>query len=115
MTAASSAGTVAVLGGTGPEGSGLALRWAKAGIEVIIGSRDAARAREAADRIRERAGGNVSGAENGDAASRADTIVLTVPFTAQQSTLKGIRESVRAGQTLVDCTVPLAAAIGGRA
>ncbi len=116
MTAAARPGVIAVLGGTGPEGSGLALRWVRAGFEVIIGSRDGARAQEAATKIRERLGqGSVSGAENSEAVARADTVVLTVPFTAQQSTLKSVKAAFRPGQTLVDVTVPLEVAVGGRA
>lgn len=110
------AGRVAVLGGTGAEGGALALRWAVAGIPITIGSRDAARAEEAARRIMETLGGraDVAGAENPAAVSAAETVVLTVPFVAQAATLKAVREALRPGQVLVDCTVPLATAVGGR-
>ncbi|HZT08141.1 MAG TPA: NADPH-dependent F420 reductase [Chloroflexota bacterium] len=108
--------TIAVIGGTGPEGSGLALRWARAGFPVAIGSRDASRAGEMAARIQQRVGGGrVYGAENVAAAASAEIVVLTVPFAAQQTTLKAIRGALRPGQVVVDVTVPLAAAIGGRA
>jgi NADPH-dependent F420 reductase len=116
MAAVPNPGVVAVLGGTGPAGSGLALRWAKAGINIVIGSRDVGRAQETAQWIRDRvSGANVEGAENAQAVDRADTIVLTVPFSAQQPTLKSIKASLRPGQTLVDVTVPLETTVGGRA
>ncbi len=108
---------VVVIGGTGDQGYGLALRWAKAGKRVIIGSRKRERAEEAAARVRAAAGGspNVEGAENSEAVTRAPLVVLTVPFAAQIATLKNIKEHLCQGQTLVDVTVPLEAAIGGAA
>ncbi len=102
---------IAIVGGTGPEGSGLAQRWARAGETVIIGSRDAERARQAAGRI---AAGNVSGAENAAAVAAADVVVLTVPFTGQAATLKQLKPAFRDGAILIDATVPLAAGVGGR-
>jgi NADPH-dependent F420 reductase len=110
-------GRIAVVGGTGPEGSGLALRWARAGLDVVIGSRQAARGEEAAEAIRSQVGPNarVQGAANAEAVALAETIVLTVPFNAQLDTLKSVASSLRPGQVLVDCTVPLASAVGGRA
>lgn len=110
-------GRIAILGGTGPTGSGLAMRWAKAGLDVTIGSREPSRAEAAAQRVRAAAGpdARVSGLANADAAARADTVVLTVPFAAQASTLKSVEAALRPGQVLVDCTVPLATAVGGRA
>jgi 8-hydroxy-5-deazaflavin:NADPH oxidoreductase len=110
-------GPIAVLGGTGPEGSGLALRWARAGLDVIIGSRDAARAETSAMQLRDQAGepAKLRGLDNLSAVQQAETIVLTVPFNAQLSTLKTVESALRPGQVLVDCTVPLAAAVGGRA
>jgi|SRR5579871_2596083 len=109
-------GTIAVLGGTGPEGSGLVRRWVRAGMHVLIGSRSADRASEAARAIRERAGGAVSleGYSNRDAADRADTIVLAVPFAAQQALIKEIESALQPGKVVVDITVPLATAVGGR-
>ena len=73
---------IAIVGGTGPEGSGLALRWARAGESVIIGSRDAERAKAAAARIAEKVGplGSVEGADNATAVKMSDIVVLTVPF-----------------------------------
>jgi NADPH-dependent F420 reductase len=108
---------VAVLGGTGAEGSGLALRWAKAGIPIIIGSRDGGRAAAAAEKLRAAAGprAEVSGLENPEAASKADLVVLTVPFAAQLGTLSSVKEQLRPETILVDVTVPLATAVGGRA
>ena len=73
---------IAILGGTGPAGTGLALRWASAGETIIIGSRDAARAQQTAEAIRKRVGANaqVSGMENSAACAATDLLVLTVPF-----------------------------------
>jgi NADPH-dependent F420 reductase len=109
--------TVAILGGTGAEGSGLALRWASAGWHTIIGSREAERAIAAADRIRSAAGSDaiVEGRTNPEAAARARLVVLTVPFAAQVATIQNVREHLAEGTILVDVTVPLATAVGGRA
>lgn len=109
--------TIAILGGTGPEGFALALRWAKAGVDVIIGSRDAKRAQESADKIKERVGGEVtvSGEENSVACGRADLLVLTVPFEGHAGLLKQLKPFIRKGAIVVDTTVPLAASVGGRA
>ena len=107
---------IAVLGGTGPEGFGLALRWAQAGETVIIGSRDARRAQEAADRIKQRVGSaNISGAENAGACAASDLLVLTIPFEGHAALLKALRPVMRPGSVLIDTTVPLAASVGGRA
>jgi NADPH-dependent F420 reductase len=107
---------IAVVGGTGPEGSGLALRWARAGESVIIGSRDAERAKAAAAQLAERIGhlGSVEGAENSVAVKMCDTVVLTVPFGGQAELLKQLKLSFRNGTILIDATVPLATAVGGR-
>jgi NADPH-dependent F420 reductase len=109
--------TIAVLGGTGAEGFGLALRWAQAGETVIIGSRDAKRAQEAADRIKQQAGesGNISGMENAAACAAADLLVLTIPFEGHAALLKQLKPALRPGSIVVDATVPLAASVGGRA
>jgi len=106
-----------VIGGTGDEGYGLALRWAKQGYEVVIGSRDAAKARSAANKIRDAAGRNsrVTGLVNPEAASKADVVVVTVPFAALIDTIKSIRSSLRPGQIVVNVTVPLETAVGGSA
>lgn len=98
--------TIAVIGGTGPEGSGLALRWAAAGHRVIIGSRDAARAQAAAAELAAKAHGAVEGADIVDAAKRAEIAVLAVPFSAQLETAKRMAGEL-AGKILVDVTVPL--------
>lgn len=107
---------VSVIGGTGAQGRGLALRWAAAGYEVIVGSREAARARAAAHEMKAVLGGaaRVSGASNQEAAAWASVVVLTVPFASQVAALKQIREHVAAGSLLVDVTVPLEPAVGGR-
>ena len=109
--------SIAVIGGTGPAGTGLALRWARAGESIIIGSRDAQRAQQAAAQIQLKAGGasRVSGMENSQACAAADLLVLTVPFEAQADLLKQLKPSISAGSILVDATVPLAASVGGRA
>lgn len=108
--------TVAIVGGTGAEGSGLAWRWARAGEAVIIGSRDAARAAERAAEIASRApGARIEGRENAAAVAVADVVVLTVPFSAHAGTLRHIRPAFRPGAVLIDTTVPLAATVGGKA
>jgi len=99
------------VGATGAEGFGLALRFARAGAHVLIGSRDLQKARDAA----QRAGpGKVEGRLNPDAVSEAGIVLLTIPLQAQIATLKSLRSSFRPGAILVDATVPLEAAIGGR-
>ena len=108
--------SVAVVGGTGQEGFGLALRWAVAGIDVIIGSRDAARADEAAARLSDRIPtASVRGMANSEAVATARTVVVTVPFAGQAAIYKSLLESLRPETVVVDCTVPVAAAVGGRA
>lgn len=114
---------IAVIGGTGDLGFGLALRWARAGAQVLIGSRDEKKAREAAERAKATAVSgafpsfahslSVAGLENAQAAAQASLVVLTVPFPAQVGILKSIRGSLREA-ILVDATVPLAATVGGR-
>jgi len=108
---------IAVIGGTGPAGMGLALRWARAGETVIIGSRDAARAQQTAETIRSRAGANaqISGMENSAACAATDLLMLTVPFEGQAALLKQLKAAIRPGSILIDATVPLAAGVGGRA
>jgi 8-hydroxy-5-deazaflavin:NADPH oxidoreductase len=108
---------IAIIGGTGPAGMGLALRWARAGETIIIGSRDAQRADQAAESIRQKIGDHtkVSGLENADACAAADILMLTVPFEGQAVLLKQLKPSITAGSVLIDATVPLAASVGGRA
>ena len=106
---------VAVVGGTGAEGSGLALRFAKAGLRVLIGSRKLDRAQAVAREIEAQAGaGEVTGHTNPDAVSKAAIVILTVPLSAQVETLKSIRTNFVSDAILVDATVPLEIAIGGR-
>ena len=107
---------VPIIGGTGSLGMGLALRWAKAGVPVIVGSRSADRADEAAANVSEKVpDAQVEGLENGEAATRGDIVVMTVPFRSQSENLTNLKEVLKPGQILVDATVPLAAAISGRA
>jgi 8-hydroxy-5-deazaflavin:NADPH oxidoreductase len=106
---------LAVIGGTGAEGSGLALRFAKAGLRVLIGSRNLDRAQAAAKEIAAQAGTDeVTGHANSEAVSKAAIVILTVPLAAQVETLKSIRTNFQSGAILVDATVPLEIAIGGR-
>jgi hypothetical protein len=115
--------TIAIVGGTGPEGSGLALRWGQAGETVVIGSRDGKRAVEAAEKLSQQIRGtgahagapDISGAENKAACESADVVVLTVPFEVHAEILKQLKPALHAGQILIDTTVPLAASVGGRA
>ncbi len=107
---------IPIIGGTGALGAGLATRWAQAGVPVVLGSRSAERAGEAAAKVRAAVpGADVSGFENGEAAKRGEIVFLTVPFRAQSENLNNLREALSPGQILVDCTVPLAAAVGGKA
>ncbi len=102
--------TIAVLGGTGKEGGGLALRWAHKGHKVIIGSRTAERAQEAADTMNATLGGSsVVGAANPDAAAQADIIVLAVPYAAQQ--LQGMVKTFAFWPQLAMGQPPLAPAL----
>ena len=114
---------IAVIGGTGDLGFGLALRWARAGAQVVIGSRDQKKAREAAERVKATAVSgafpsfvhslSVAGMENAEAAAQASVVVLAVPFPAQPGILKSLRASLR-DAILVDTTVPLATTVGGK-
>jgi NADPH-dependent F420 reductase len=108
---------IAILGGTGPAGQGLALRWARAGETIIIGSRDAHRAEKCAAQIKSRAGttAKVSGMENYAACAATNILMLTVPFEGQASFLKQMKTAITPGTVLIDATVPLAAGVGGRA
>ena len=107
---------IPIIGGTGALGYGLALRWARAGQPVVIGSRKPERATEAAEKVRAAApDAEVEGLENAEAAGRGPIVFLTVPFRAQSETLTNLKGALSEGQILVDCTVPLAAAISGKA
>jgi 8-hydroxy-5-deazaflavin:NADPH oxidoreductase len=107
---------IPIIGATGALGWGLAMRLAAAGQPVVIGSRSADRAEEAARRVREAVdGAGVEGLVNEEAARRGPIVFLTVPFRAQAENLYNLREALEPGQILVDCTVPTAAAVGGKA
>lgn len=100
--------TIAVLGGTGKEGKGLAYRWAKAGYRVLIGSRESAKAQAAAAEVMNLLEGDaiVEGLINREAAQKADIVVLTVPYAAHKSTLESVKDALK-GKILIDVTVPL--------
>ncbi len=106
---------IGILSGTGPEGSGVAYRWARAGEEIIIGSRDAQRAAETAARLRSRIGASakISGADNASAAAQCEIVVLTVPFSGHAALLKQLKTVWKPGTIVIDTTVPLAATVGG--
>ena len=107
---------VAVIGASGALGFGLAIRLAASGVAIVIGSREKARAEETARlALEEVPGGSFSGLENPAAAASAPTVILSVPFRSQAETLKGIAEGLAPGSLLIDATVPLAAAVGGKA
>jgi NADPH-dependent F420 reductase len=117
---------VAIVGASGALGFGLALRLGQAGVSVTIGSREQARAVEAAERARAATDrrstgstidqpGDFRGAENAEAIAGAGTVILSVPFRNQSETLKNLREAFAPGTLLIDATVPLAAAVSGRA
>jgi NADPH-dependent F420 reductase len=106
---------VTIVGATGNLGFGLALRLGRAGVPVTIGSRDAGRAQDAAARAAARVpDGTFAGAANADAVAGGATVILSVPFASQAETLKGLKEAFSEGQLLIDATVPLAVATGGR-
>lgn len=107
---------VTIVGATGDLGFGLALRLAQGGIPVVIGSRDAGRAADAAERVTAAVpGADARGLANPDAVAAAgELVVLSVPFASQASTLRSIREQLKPGTLLLDVTVPLATAVGGR-
>jgi len=107
---------IPIVGGTGALGFGLALRLAAAGRHVVIGSRDAGRAEEAARKVRDQVPeAEVEGAEGPEAATRGPIVFLTVPFRAQSENLTNLKGALGPGQILVDSTVPLAAAVSGKA
>ena len=107
---------IPIIGGTGALGYGLAVRWAQAGQPVVIGSREAKRAEEAAERVGAQApDAQVEGLQNAEAVARGPIVFLAVPFRAQSETLTNLKEALAPGQLLVDCTAPLAAAISGKA
>jgi 8-hydroxy-5-deazaflavin:NADPH oxidoreductase len=108
-------GPVTIIGGSGDLGYGLALRFGHAGVPVVIGSRDAGKAHDTAARLREQvAGQRFDGDENGVACEGSDAVVLCVPFASQAPTLKAVADHLSSGQLLIDATVPLATAVGGK-
>jgi 8-hydroxy-5-deazaflavin:NADPH oxidoreductase len=114
--ASSTPDPVAVIGASGALGFGLAIRLARAGVPIVIGSREAARAEETAARAAEAVpDGSFSAHANAGAANAADTIILSVPFRNQSETLTNLKGTLTAGQLLIDATVPLAAAVSGKA
>jgi NADPH-dependent F420 reductase len=107
---------VCIVGGTGALGFGLALRLGRQGVPIVIGSRDAARAEEAARRAQELVpNGSFAGLENTEAVQRAQVVILSVPFRSQSETLTNLKTALKPEQLLVDATVPLAAAVSGKA
>ncbi|GAA0533343.1 NADPH-dependent F420 reductase [Saccharopolyspora subtropica] len=98
--------TVGVLGGTGAQGRGLAIRWAKAGLKVVIGSRNAERAEQAAAEIRGIAGGDVTGQHNAGCAAASDIVLAALPWEGHAETLKSLQAQL-AGKIVVDCVNPL--------
>ncbi|MGH3933143.1 MAG: NADPH-dependent F420 reductase [Pseudonocardiaceae bacterium] len=99
--------TIGVLGGTGPQGRGLAYRWALGGLSVVIGSRDAERAQGVAAALRERSGSHrVRGADNVGCAAESDLVLVAVPFTGHATLLAALREPL-AGKVVIDCVNPL--------
>jgi NADPH-dependent F420 reductase len=107
---------IPIIGGTGALGYGLALRWARAGRPVVIGSRSEERAAQAATKLSQAVpDAEIEGLPNEVAARQGPIVFLTVPFRAQSENLNNLRESLEPGQLLVDCTVPLAAAVSGKA
>lgn len=108
--------TIAIVGGTGDQGFGLALRLGRAGESIVIGSREAERGARAAERAVERLGdtARITGAANEEAVRGADVIFVTVPFAGQADILRSIAEHLGEGQIVCDCTSPLATAVGGR-
>jgi hypothetical protein len=107
MTASSALPRIAILGGTGREGSGLALRWAHAGYAVTLGSRSADKAQAGAAELNQLLGREaIRGSDNASAAEGADIVVLTVPYSAQQATVREVSAALQ-GKILIDVTVPL--------
>jgi NADPH-dependent F420 reductase len=108
--------TVPIIGATGALGFGVAARLARAGTPIVIGSRDLGRAQQAAERLRALVPeADVEGLENPDAAQRGQIVLLCVPFRNQSENLTNLKAVLKPGQILVDATVPLAAAVSGRA
>jgi 8-hydroxy-5-deazaflavin:NADPH oxidoreductase len=108
--------SVCIVGGTGALGYGLALRLGQAGVPVVIGSRDGSRAQEAAARASEQVPeAAFTGLENAEAVSGAELVILSVPFRNQSETMTNLKSVLQPNQLVVDATVPLAAAVSGKA
>jgi NADPH-dependent F420 reductase len=109
---------IAIVGGTGGLGYGLAVRLAAAGQDVVIGSRSAERAQAAAQRVKTLLGpklqGSIEGGANAEIVKDATVVMVTVPFPGQADTYKAIKSSIGPNTTVIDCTVPLASEVGGR-
>jgi NADPH-dependent F420 reductase len=107
---------VCIVGATGALGFGLAVRIGREGVPIVIGSRDAGRAREAAERAHAHVpNGSFTGLGNAEAVTQAPVVILSVPFRNQSETLANLKTALKEGQLLVDATVPLAAAVSGKA
>jgi NADPH-dependent F420 reductase len=107
---------VCIVGATGALGFGLALRLGQEGVPIVIGSRDAGRAREAAERAQKLIpNGSFASLGNAEAVTQAPVVILSVPFRNQSETLMNLKTALKDGQLLIDATVPLAAAISGKA
>jgi 8-hydroxy-5-deazaflavin:NADPH oxidoreductase len=107
---------ISIIGASGALGFGLTVRFGRAGSAVVLGSRDRARAEEAAERARDAvARGTFEGLPNAEAAAANEIVILCVPFRNQSETLSNLRDILRPGQIVIDATVPLAAAVGGKA
>lgn len=98
--------TIALVGGTGPEGRGLATRFALAGHRVVLGSRDGERGRASAEELAAALGVEITGGSNEDAVADADVVVVVVPYTAHRATLEGLRDAL-AAKVVVDAVVPV--------
>ena len=110
------ANPVSIVGGTGALGFGLALRLGRAGVPIIIGSRDEHRAQESAGRAAKTVqNGQFTGRQNADAVQDTEIVILSVPFRSQSETLANLKHALKPDQLLIDATVPLAAAVGGKA
>ena len=106
---------VAVIGGTGDEGFGLAMRWAKAGVPVAIGSRATEKAQASVDSLKEKVPeADAIGLENAEAVAAADVVMVTVPYSGQAVIYKAIADHLREGATVIDGTVPVAASVGAK-
>lgn len=106
---------IAIVGGTAGLGRGLAVRLARAGAEVLIGSRSEDKGVAAADKVREQAGGSVEGGANTEVVRDADVVLVAVPFPGQAQIYVSLKESLGPGTPVCDCTVPLASEFGGKA